>query len=45
MSVVAGDDVTAEGQREMGQTCTVRIGKRMFPGKIAARGKLASTHY
>ena len=38
VSVVAGEDV-AEGQRELGQTCSIRIGRKRFPGKIAAIGR------
>ena len=36
--VVAGEDI-AEGQRELGQTCSIRIGRKRFPGKIAAIGR------
>lgn len=37
MLVVAGEDI--EGQKELGQTCPIRVGKKMFPGKIAATGR------
>jgi hypothetical protein len=36
--VVAAKDLH-DGQKEIGQTCSVRIGKRLFPGRIAEIGK------
>ena len=36
--MVAAKDLH-DGQKEIGQTCSVRIGKRLFPGRIAEIGK------
>ena len=38
VSVVAAKDLH-DGQKEIGQTCSVRVGKRLFPGRIAEIGK------
>ena len=39
VSVVAEGSVTADGPRDVGKVCSIRIGRKTFPGKIAAIGK------
>lgn len=36
---VVSEEAISKGKKELGQTCSVRIGKKMFPGRIAATGR------